>query len=180
MEVKGRLYTVNYDYIQVAMSRIYYDDLQYVRLPEGSNTFIVTGYQSPAHGTVLHALSRGNRRDRNRGQLTTELKVRPDEVESVIEIFKNCIPKVKIEERSIKYTEGRRSFIGLSLLILLLAIFAFVLPMVLDFELPSLFQNPAVVFGGAAVLIVVVNIIGFITMDRSKTVKVFTNCQTYY
>lgn len=195
MEVKGKLYTVNDNEISIGLTKLYYDDIYYVKLPEGSTKFIIKALQRPRNfgygrsggigvsvGGVRLSSGSSYRNSRNStSMLTTELNVKAEHVQPIEEILKTCIPGVQIEERTVKYSEGRRSFLGMSVLIFFLAVlFIFLgfmagLPSFLS-GVQNLAQSlgPVPILIGAAVLVVLLNIIGFITMDKSKTVKIFT------
>lgn len=195
MEVKGKLYSVTNSEISIGLTKLYYDDIYYVKLPEGSTKFIIKALQRPRNfgfggnggvgvsvGGVRMSGGSSYRNSRNsNSMLTTELNVKAEHVQPIEEILKTCIPGVQIEERTAKYSEGRRSFLGMSVLIFFLAVvFIFLgfmtgLPSFLS-GVQNLSQSLGIVpiLVVSAVLVVVLNIVGFITMDKSKTVKVFT------
>lgn len=168
MEVKGRTYTVNSEYVSQTLNRIYLEDIIHVKHVEGSNKFTFKGYKRPIGGMMMVG--------HNRNRVTSTgftIKVDESEVQAINDILVSSIPQLKVEKRNIGFLEINQPVAGISFLLMFAAIMIFVLNFVGVVSFPSFLQNPVVLFGAAAAIIVLINILCYVKTDKDKEVRIF-------
>ncbi|MFI3252116.1 MAG: hypothetical protein R3Y60_03130 [bacterium] len=188
MEVRGRMYSITDTEVKFAGTRALYEDIVHVKLPEGSNKFSFKAYKRPLLAGYGHNIpnvsirvgnsrisTRGNRRN-NSGFVGFSIAVRDDEIQLTDEILRRSIPNCDVEERPIKYSEGRANWIGLSLAFAFLAFIVSFLGYVgVISSLKDIIESVGLAVIGISLLVfvVVINIVGMITMNKSQTIKVY-------
>lgn len=183
MELKTNGYTITTEGFKQGFVLTSFSDVKSIKILEGSTTYKIVAYNRPLLSNTNVNVPRVNVRIGNTRINTTNrntvsggtkgfsIKLREAEVQTMHNIIMAGFAGAQCEERSAKYLEQKMGVFVFSMFIFFFGIiFAMLGPSMID--LPS-FLSTGVICGIVLAVVVGINILGMITRDKSKKIKVY-------
>ncbi len=180
MEIIRRGLSVTAEGIKRGPIRVRFENIISVKIKEGSTKYDVKSYNVPVINSPINVNVRignsristnGNRNNRN-STVHMSVNVEENEKQTMHEILMAYLPSAHVEERKVKYSEACGGLIFLSGVLIFAAILLFIFGTV--GSLPEIFTNAALVFGAGIGGAILINVLGYIFMDKERMIKVYS------